>query len=176
MFNAEDLHNDTRFYIDERNVQRLLANGGGQKYTTIFVGVGSIMRSLDGKITSLYCTDVYAYLQGTEEGKKKYEDYCKLCNVSFRTEQNYADLITEIDKTEYDIKKGAIVIDENNFILDGQHRACILLKKYGPFYKVEVVKMYFRTYYSWKFKCKLFYYKCTATSRCVYEYVKRIFH
>ena len=71
MFTIDDIRNDNRFYIDERNLQRLFANGGGQKYEVVFVRVGSILRYLEKKITTLYDTDVYPYLSGGERSQKQ---------------------------------------------------------------------------------------------------------
>lgn len=144
MFTKEDLKSDPRFYIDDFNLDRMFANGGGLRYEIIFVRVGRILRQLDGRILTLYDTDVYPYLKGTIKGLKLYEKYCARCNTDRRTLENYSKLVEHLSKEEYDIKKGAIVIDEQNFILDGQHRACVLLYKHGPFYKIPVVRCYFR--------------------------------
>ena len=168
----ENFNNDPRFYVDEFNTNRILTNAHGVGYSVVFVPVGSILRELEGKITSLYDTHVYPYLLGTDDGRQKYSYYCNTYPSSFRNETNYLKLLEDMKAQEYDIKKGAIVIEEHNFILDGQHRACITLYKYGPFYKVQVVKCFFGTHYGKKRRIKYEYYKFLAGMRCIGEYVK----
>ena len=168
----ETLGSDKRFYIEEKDVRRICANLYGGGYSVVFVYVGSILRFLDGKITTLYETDVYPYLSRTDEGKNKYLKYCETYPSYFRNETNYKNLIDEMKEQNYDIKKGAIVIDDNNFILDGQHRSCILLNKYGPFHKVQVVKIYTGRHKGKKMLLKLSCAKINAWIRCCIEYVK----
>ena len=50
----------------------------------------------------------------------------------------------------YDVKKGIIIIDINNKILNGNHRYCLLLQEYGGDHKIEV-KQRFITYNIFKF-------------------------
>lgn len=135
MFTKEDIKNDPRFYID-----RLFNNQRGQRYTVEDVKIGSILRYWNGHIMSLSDTMVYSFLDGSKEGKSKYKLYCEFCNSPRRTATNYSQLMEDLERNDYDIMKGAIVIDEHNFILDGQHRACILLKNYGPFHRIPVVR------------------------------------
>ena len=141
---VNDLKDDCRFYIDDRNINRLLRDKV-YKYRVIEIPVGGILRKQEvtGRIISLYDTKVYQYLKDTPEGRKAYQEYVDLCNVSFRSFDNYDKLRTEIKNCGYDIMKGAIVIDQDCLILDGQHRSCLLLKKYGPQFKVKVVQLFY---------------------------------
>ena len=137
----------------------------------VFVYIGSILRFLDGKVTTLYETDVFHIF--LEQMKvKKYQKYCETYPSYFRNETNYKNLIDAMKEQDYDIKKGAIVIDDNNFILDGQHWSCILLHKYGPFHKVQVVKIYSGRHRGKKMLLKLCCAKIKAWIRCCIEYVK----
>lgn len=176
MFTIDDIRNDSRFYIDERNLNRLFANGGGQEYRVQFVRVGSILRSLEGKVTTLYDTDVYPFLSGSDVGEKQYTKYCEKYPIMQKNGERYKRLITEMQCSDYDIMKGAIVIDENNFILDGLHRSCITLKKYGPYHKVQVVKCFSGRHYGKKYRLKLVCYKTQAYLKCLIEYVRFINH
>ncbi len=144
---VDDVKIDQRFYIDDANFERLFSSYQKcYKYNIEYVRVGSILRFLDNKITCLYDTDVYPYIKDSKKGSLRYKKYCNRCNVNFRTPEKFQLLLEELRNNEYDIRKGAIVVDEQNFILDGQHRLCFILYKYGPFHKIPVVKVSFREY------------------------------
>ena len=95
----------------------------------------------------MYDTKVYKYLTGTSDGIAAYQEYIDICDVPFRSFDCYNQLIKEVNENGgYDIKKGAIVVDQNYFIIDGQHRSCLLLYKYGAKYKVKVVQIFYTKY------------------------------
>ena len=50
----------------------------------------------------------------------------------------------KINKEGYNPQKSAIVINQNNELLDGLHRSSILLYKYGPDYEIPVVQVSWR--------------------------------
>lgn len=138
-----ELQKDSRFYVDEKNIDRLLSKPICS-YAVKRMQVGMILRSLEdtNKIVTLDKTRVYAYLKGGEDGMRAYKEYMKSCNyVNFRTPTNYNNLIESLNESAYNIKKGAIVVSQHNLILDGQHRCCILLNKFGPNYIVEVLQL-----------------------------------
>lgn len=141
----EDLINDKRFFIDDRNINRLLNDHPVKGYRMKYIKVGMILRNTSNcnSIVPLCQTYVYKYLKGGEEGKKAYEEFRKICNYSpLRSEKIYDNLIRQIDNSDYDLKKGAIVVDQYNLILDGMHRSSILLRKYGANHKIQVVQFY----------------------------------
>ena len=141
----EDLEKDERFYIDERNINRLLNEHSVKSYRVKYIKVGMILREYShcNSIVPLYQTNVYKYLEGGEEGKKAYEEFKKICNYSpLRSEEIYNNLIQQIDNSDYDLKKGAIIVDQYNLILDGMHRGSILLHKYGVNHRIQVVQFY----------------------------------
>lgn len=155
---VEQFKKDCRFFIDQRNIERLTVHEI-RKYNVLSIEVGKIMRDLayrGGGIVNLRDTFVYAYLSDNEDGARKYQEYCKICNVSFRSKEEFDRLISNMSVNDYDISKGAICIDQNNLILEGQHRACILLKKYGPHHKITVVKISYREKMSLRHIMKLF--------------------
>ena len=85
-----------------------------------------------------------AFLQGKQSS---YDAYNLLKQISYQDYRHnasrYNHLSTKLSKTGgYDIKRGAIVVDQNNVILDGWHRASWLLNKYGKNYKISVVKIF----------------------------------
>ena len=137
------LKSDERFFIYDRNVNRLLKEHPVSSYRVKYVKVGMILRKYSQRfrVVPLYQTNVYKYLEGGEEGKKAYEEFKKVCNYSpLRSEEIYNNLIQQIDNSDYDIKKGAVVVDQHNLILDGMHRSCILLHKYGANHRIQVVQ------------------------------------
>lgn len=139
----EELINDKRFYIDDRNINRLLNDHPVKSYQVTFIKVGMILRKLSNcdNIVPLNQTYVYKYLEGGEVGKRAYEEFRKICKYSpLRSEEIYDNLIQQIGNTDYDIKKGAIVVDQYNLILDGMHRSSILLRKYGANHIIQVVR------------------------------------
>lgn len=136
---------DDRFFIDDRNIERLCENTV-YKYEVIEIPLGKILREheVTGAFMGLNETNVYRYLSGTPKGVAAYKEFVDYCNVPFRSFECYDRLIDEVEKTGgYNIKKGAIVVDQDFFIMDGMHRSCFLLKKFGPKYKVGVVKLYY---------------------------------
>lgn len=146
----EIIRNDGRFYIDDRNIERLMQTPI-IRYDVKFKKVGMLLRTRanSNRVVNLDQTRVYAYLTGTQEGKKEYDEYIRICNVPFRNRDVYNDLIEEMSRNPYDIKRGAIVIDQNGFIYDGQHRSCYLLYKYGPNYRVEVLQLTYKRKENW---------------------------
>lgn len=139
----EELINDKSFYIDDRNINRLLNEHPVKCYRVKSMKVGMILRRMSNcdNVVPLCQTYVYKYLEGGEEGKKAYEEFRKICNYSpLRSEEIYNNLIQQIDASDYDIKKGAIVVDQYNLILDGMHRSSILLRKYGANHIIQVVR------------------------------------
>lgn len=138
----EQIRQDKSFFIDDRNINRLM-DRPLLSYKVKSIKLGMILRTIAATniISTLENTRVYKFLKGDDKGKSAYRDYIRLCNnASFRSESAYNSLIENFSNNDYDIKKGAIVLDQYNLLLDGQHRACILLKKYGRNYKVDVVQ------------------------------------
>lgn len=170
----EELLNDSRFFIDSRNLDRLTR----RKilcYDIKRMKIGMILREVPdtAQIVTLNKTRVFAYLSGTKEGEKVYDEYVKLCNASFRNREAYDNLIDEMSKKPYDITKGSIVVNQDGIIYDGQHRCCFLLYKYGPNFKVDVLKL---TYYNSSeglsgglYKIKLLMAKLRAFMFCLFN-------
>ena len=155
---VEQFKKDERFFIDKRNMERLTVHKI-MKYDVLSIEIGKILRDLSyrgGGIVNLCDTYVYAYLDDEKNGGQKYQEYCNICNVSFRSKGEFDRLISNLSVNGYDISKGAICIDQNNLILEGQHRACIILKKYGAHYKIPVVKISYREKISFGYAMKLF--------------------
>lgn len=145
MISLENLKNDNRFFIDDRNLNRLFSSPI-RKYELVTIAVGDIVRITDDeqhKVISLYETEAYKYIDSpNDENTSGYEKYCERYQADFRTKSVYDDLIKNMQQDLYDVHKGVIVVDEHNVIADGQHRACVLLHLFGSKYRIEVLRYY----------------------------------
>ncbi len=140
----EKLLKDKRFYINPYDFERIIKRKI-ISYSFIEIPVGKIRRYLDGKIFDLYDTDAYKLLDNPKSKKvqQQYDKYCEEYCYEYekRSKEKFKKLVVDIIKEEYDPQKGVIVVDQLYIIADGQHRACILLKNYGPDYKIKVLKI-----------------------------------
>ncbi len=149
MVTKEAIKADDRFYIDDWNLERITKRKI-ISYRVETIPVGNIWRLIEGKIIPLRETDVYKYLDGDEIARKKYEAYCnsELCQGNdARSVRAYESLISLLRSEMYDMERGAIFVDQLNIILEGQHRSCILLKEFGPDYRIPVVKVQYEGLY-----------------------------
>lgn len=146
MKTEEKLMKDSRFTIDDFAFNNHLKISKMISYKIEYVKLGDILRYQNSKVFEIKKSDVYKYLDTKNE--EEYKKYCQnICIGEDFNKHNpriYDDLIKTINNTEYDIKKGAIVLNQLNIIMDGQHRACILLKKYGPSHKIPVIKIKYK--------------------------------
>lgn len=94
-------------------------------------------------------TFVYKYLNGDKksyfekikQGKLQFKKANIAFDQSYGTKKRIERLIKSLEKNGFD-NRNPIIIDENNNILDGLHRSCWLLRKYGEEYKISVIKKY----------------------------------
>ena len=140
----EDFKNDSRFYIDDFNAKRIFDNNI-KRVKVVNIKLKKINMFIDGKYIFLPYFPVYNAFNENEEFIKEYELYCiKYRNENINPNRNVEGLKKlkeEMNNQEYNIKKGAIVLNEFNSLLDGQHRCCILFRRYGENKKVSVVKV-----------------------------------
>lgn len=145
MINIENVKLDNRFYINDFDLNRITKNRNLIKYEIVTIKLKHIRMFIEGKYLKLNETIVYQYIKNNDEKSiKKYNEYCKKYGKKNpnRTLESCNELLDNF--IEYDIKKGAIVVDKYNNLLDGQHRCCILLNEYGDNKEIEVVKFYFK--------------------------------
>lgn len=142
----DKLMNDSRFYIDNFTFENHLKISKMLSYRIETMRLGDILRYQNKKVYEIYKSDPYLYLENKDE--KKYNEYCNnICVGEDNKKHNisiFKNLIQDFNKTNYDLKKGAIIVNQLNIIMDGQHRTCILMKKYGLNYKIPVVKIRYR--------------------------------
>lgn len=85
---------------------------------------------------------VYKYINGD---KQCYVDYCNFKNPigggDIHSTERLDDLVDSLND-KYNTNS-VIIVNDKNEILDGMHRACWLLSKYGKNYKVNVLKLWY---------------------------------
>lgn len=133
--------------------------GMGDVFILDKIKVGDIKRIWDGKIYSLTEVEPYKYLQTGdrmiyEDFMKKHEGMAESYAKKYATQRidrgeplwpadRMDKVLDSVKKYGYDPSKMCICVDENNIILDGQHRACCLLYLYGKDYIIEVCRVKF---------------------------------
>ncbi len=142
MLDNKSILNDKRFYIDERNYERVLSGSAIYHYKFKSLKLKKLKLNYGGQKRILTKVSAYEYLLGNTDA---YEEYCTVdCNnAMFRSKEEYDRLINSFDNYNYDPRRGIVIIDQHNYICDGQHRCCIMLNRYGGDYKIQVLKVYF---------------------------------
>lgn len=131
---------DDRFDLDAEFFYRILERKPVVSYEVVDVRLGDICRIWeDGRAHSLSECAPYRYLDGDGEG---YDRYCaenaKIFGFAM-SRARYDDLMRSMET--FDPRKMPVVYGDANVILDGQHRSCILLKRFGPDYQIKVVRI-----------------------------------
>ena len=147
------LLNDSRYELSDDFALRYVEHTPIDKYEIITIKISDINKNVNNKIKTLDKCYPFLLLNGnTKEYKNKClkyrrTDYMMYSQKEFEKKckkecvQRYKKLIKKINEDNYNNKQ-LIVINQNNSILDGQHRACYLLKKFGPNHKIKVLKIY----------------------------------
>ena len=139
----EELLSDKRFKIDSYALNNHLQISKIISYEIVNIPVGSILRQKNNRIFNIKYSDPSMYLQ--TKNIDEYNKYCKHLTVKGDKEHHnieiFNELIKSIDKEDYDISKGIIVINQLNIIMDGQHRAAIILNKYGEDFVIPVLRI-----------------------------------
>ena len=138
---ALQLLDDPRFDLDDEFMYRAFefAQIGG--YEVVEIRLGDIRRVwYDMRAYRLNECSPYRYLGGDA---RAYEDYCKAnSRQSFfvMSRARFDALIGSMG--EFNPRRMPVVLGKRNVILDGQHRCCILLKRFGPDYRIKVVRVF----------------------------------
>lgn len=114
-------------------------------FEIVEIPVGKIRRYLDGKVYSLSKTVPYEFLENPKDEKEqeRYKQYCIRAKADnpYRSLKHFMEMINVMD--DYSLEVSPILVDQNYFIIDGQHRACVTLYKYGKNHRIKVLKVYF---------------------------------
>ncbi len=135
------LLDDKRFLIDDDFFFRVLEGQKIKSYTVEKIELSKIRRVWQGQTFCLEECAPYKYLLGN---KTDYEEYCmyhKTNNLPQMSEERFGKLIESIENKGFD-NKHLIVVNQNYVVLDGQHRACYLLYKYGAAFETDVLKVH----------------------------------
>ena len=148
MIKIEELTNNGQWCVQPLQTQGFLANGNLLSYKIDNIELSKIHRRgrLEGekKFLKLKETAAYKFLsnQNSKQALDEYIKYCKKTNtlVDNHSPEIFINLYNKILKEGYDIKKGIIIVDQNNTTCEGLHRACILLFIHGENFKIPVLK------------------------------------
>ncbi|MBQ8822671.1 MAG: hypothetical protein IJZ82_08520 [Lachnospiraceae bacterium] len=138
--NSHVLLKDKRVLIDDEFFYVFFEGKYIERYEIAQVRLKDIRREWKGKYYSLQECAPYKYLEGDT---KLYNEYCKENSQKHPFDMSvdrFDKLINGYKNKEFDSKYLPIV-NENNLVLDGQHRLCILLKEFGPEHEVNVLKV-----------------------------------
>ncbi len=134
------LLDNPRFSLDYDFFYRVLEMRPVTKYRVVRVRLGDLTRYwYDGKLYPLEECPPYKYLCGD---KSAYEAYCaqnKAVTGFEMSPERFEALCKSM--AEYDPKCMPVVFGPRNIIQDGQHRSCILLRKFGPDHEIDVLRI-----------------------------------
>ena len=136
------LLDDKRFVLNNEFFYRSLESKKIIDYQIKKMAIKDIKREWKGKKYNLDQCSPYKYLNGD---KKRYITYCAENKKRFKVDMSvnrYDNLITSIETNGFDSKNMPVINAKNNVIMDGQHRSCYLMKKFGPNYKVKALFLY----------------------------------
>lgn len=148
MIKIEELTHNSCWYIEPLQAQDFIANGNLLDYKFCNIELAKIRRrgKMEGKNFFLKLKETVSYKflsnQNQQHFLDEYIKYCKKTNnlIDYHSPERFISLYKKILKDGYDIKKGIIIVDQNNTICDGLHRACILLFIHGENFKIPVLK------------------------------------
>ena len=109
----------------------------------VYWRIKKIKREWFGTIFELEDCAPYKFLNGDTDEYSKYVEFHVNNNLPIMSEERFNNLIESIEKKGYDFRYPIILDKNNNAVLDGQHRVCYLLKKYGKKFKVPVIRIEF---------------------------------
>ena len=130
---------DPRFVLDDEFFYYALEMHVVTGYEVIRMKLKDIRRRrIDRTVCPLSECEPYRYLCGDEANYQKYCEENKINSGYEMSKERFDALRASIDD-HYDPKHMPVVQGPDYIIRDGQHRCCILLKKYGPEHEIDVV-------------------------------------
>lgn len=132
---------DPRFKIDNEFFYRVLETRPVKSYEVVKVRLGDICRRwFDGRLYPLTECAPFEFLRSGDQSA--YAEYCaknKALSSFDMSPERFQTLVQSMDN--YDPMYMPVVEGPRNIIKDGQHRSCILLYKYGPDHKIDVLRI-----------------------------------
>lgn len=126
--NTDELLCDDRFFIDRNFFNWRLKFRSIRKYELVVLKLNDIKLRINNRAEFLCVAGTYRYLTGNDSSLKNTD------------KKKYDALIKNIEKDGYD-RRRVIIVDFENCIEDGMHRASYLLYKYGGEYEVPVLRL-----------------------------------
>lgn len=141
---ANRLHQDDRFVIDDQFFYTSLEEKKIAKYEVDEVPLSELKRRwFDGELYDLDQLAPFKYLSGDKNAYERYSIFHQMHpKLPDMSAERFDELIKSMDKNGFD-SKHLIITYPNNVIMDGQHRACYLLHKYGRDHIVKILRLYF---------------------------------
>ncbi len=134
---------DNRFKLDDEFVYFSLEHKMVKQYKLVEIPVGTIKRRWINEVIPI--TECYPYRYLVSGDPAIYDEYCELnkkhYNLDIMSRERFDNLMKSIDENGF-FKENVIVINQDNIIMDGQHRCCYMLYKYGKDYKIPCLKIY----------------------------------
>ncbi len=135
------LLDDDRFEIDYDFFYRYLELKNISSYRITTIKLKDVKRNWHRTVMSLTDVAPYKFLQNGNP--EEYSKYCEKNNQENGYDMNvdkFQALIDNINNNGFN-SKNLPIINSENVILDGQHRSCVLLHKYGPEYEMPVLEV-----------------------------------
>ncbi|MDR1015510.1 MAG: hypothetical protein LBL86_11130 [Coriobacteriales bacterium] len=149
---TERLYEDERFTLDEEFSYMALDNRFMEGYEIVEIPLSDLRRSYPPKMREYFGhppepveipeTEPYQYLQhGDRETYRVYCEWHQENHKPYMTEERFDALVASIRENGFD-DRHLIVVNANNVIKDGQHRACCLYYTEGGDFMVPVLRIY----------------------------------
>ena len=130
--------------FDEACYQRLLSERPVAKIERCKIRIGDLRTRLFGVKYAMKDSPVYRSLRG----EAKYSEYVANLQAIGDYSHNSKDdswpfeVLEWLDRDKDVLKTWPVIVNPKDAILDGQHRSCALLFKYGEDYKIDAIRVY----------------------------------
>ncbi len=137
-----ELLEDKRVVLDDEFVYNSMESMRYKSYELVSIRLGDIRRRwFNGIDYPLSECAPYKYLTGDESVYEEYSRYHLEHELPMMTRERFNTLIESMEANGYD-ERYVIIVNKDNIILDGQHRASCLLKLYGEDFAPIMLKLY----------------------------------
>ena len=145
-YSPERVWLDPRFRLNDEFIYFSLEMKQVEDYELIRLPLKDIRRRWRNKFYRLQDCTPYKYL--VTRDRALYEKYSRqnkaLYNLSMMSLDRFEELIHSLETTGYD-EKDVVVVKADNSLMDGQHRCCYLLYRFGEDYTIPVLRIHFYT-------------------------------
>ena len=136
------LLDDKRFKLDDEFVFFALEHRLIEDYELVNIRLGDIRRRWGKAVIPLRECLPYRYLVSGDPAV--YEEYKRqnkaMYKLDIMSRERFDELMKSIDEKGFE-NENVIVVNHQNIILDGQHRCCYMLYKYGEDYEIPCLRI-----------------------------------